>query len=1099
MMKQFIACGLFLLQTSILGAFENEINTLLENPGNDDAFYSLSAPNPKIDAAISKRSLEEQAKLSTLITFRELYAARSRQAQAPDKKFVLRMRDFIMQHDSFEERLRGLEQWLNAPEKLTLTELDMIRRAVMAWCGNFGRRLVDARYARHFLDEFRDGKPVLLTQRTEQDIAEHMGHCLSSFIQTERTLNDRVPTTLSNGQYRLRNLLAALIWKDEAAALALARGKGLISYELLEQKPENIPNWLTSRGILYYSQYGFDIPDCCLTALNPQSFNSKEAALAQLQEQNTTLPDDLQALAPRCMLALGNKSTSIWVPVILNDKGCHPHWPDASAPTLPQWHSSLLGLNDDCAESVNKAFAEELSKIEQLVVPVKQQHGTSVILTAAIQECARVRPINNGNQLPIYLSIALDFSHDGITINYNADEDELIFSTPEVISPIVQPALIYTAQHIHRLTLMLAVLEQQDNIDEMEKNCRELARLLNRHNLWPLIICQRELREFSPRALISLFAHYEGSAELLMQYGNAMGMHHEMQIAALGHEDNLSENLLNSAIISGTITSTDDERSQAATKLLNLARQHSYDTNPALTGSIITHLLRHGVTAPILSWQDCPAHYFCGRFSMNGLRLIHALKKKDEIDKAQRLLDTMQNDAQYPATRLAAAELAETPAQRKSFIKDALLLSMLWYVADEQIYRESRDYLTESGIAPIEAIKMELICTNGNNAGITPDMADMYRRAGDIQKERFVWEYLLATGISVATPYGDCPSQADISHYRQHADACRETTTATFNDTTPTRTAPQTEFETAVLPAREWKRKNGFPSVTGQLVALYELPAAIRILKSDGTTELLKISELEENPVAYIEEWKQTCGFSLWEWSNPPWNLANFSRVWGKPVAAYPDFTCPGQFMLSVRKPDGDIAHLRCLGLKGAQAQRAAEFCNSFILQNGLKMASSPTEAAAMAAKEKLPVIVVCCPYGETQGMPGYHTTPANKLISYLSAYPQAMKAWSQCIILPAPFKQLPNGQFGYTAKEKQELLQLESTLCPPRLAGEITPLAQALQAAINHSRSAFPIVCWLSKERHESGVHNINPISTEPTEALQLITPLTTPPTNRR
>ena len=236
----------------------------------------------------------------------------------------------------------------------------------------------------------------------------------------------------------------------------------------------------------------------------------------------------------------------------------------------------------------------------------------------------------------------------------------------------------------------------------------------------------------------------------------------------------------------------------------------------------------------------------------------------------------------------------------------------------------------------------------------------------------------------------------------------------------------------------------------------------------------------------------------LWEWSNPPWNLANFSRVWGNPVAAAPDFTCPGKFMLSVRKPDGDIAQLRCMGLNGTQAQRAAEFCNSYMSKDGLKIAATPTEAAAMAAKEKLPVLVICCPYGETQGMPGYLTTPANKLQSYLAAHPQALKTWSQCIILPAPFKQLPNGQFGYTDKEKQELLQLESTLCGPCASGEITPLTQALQAAISHSRSAFPIVCWLSQERNVSGVLNINPISTEPEKALHNITPLSTSPAPR-
>ena len=130
---------------------------------------------------------------------------------------------------------------------------------------------------------------------------------------------------------------------------------------------------------------------------------------------------------------------------------------------------------------------------------------------------------------------------------------------------------------------------------------------------------------------------------------------------------------------------------QRASELLELARQHAYDADPTLTGSIITHLLRHGVTEPILSWQDCPTRFFCGRYSMNGLRLIQALKDNNQIEVAQKLLAIMQNEAHYPATRLAAAVLADNPEQKKSCIRDALLLSMLWYIADEQIYRECKN------------------------------------------------------------------------------------------------------------------------------------------------------------------------------------------------------------------------------------------------------------------------------------------------------------------------------------------------------------------------------------------------------------------------
>lgn len=1076
-------------------AFEQHIRTLLEQPQHAEAFYQLSLPDARIDAALSQLSESEQEQLSTLLTYRELYSARSRKAENPGREFVLRMRDFICEHHTFSERLQGLEEWLNSPAPLTLTELDMLRRAMMAWCGNFGRRMVDARYAREFLSDYRDGRPVELTLNREQDIARHMHHALSSFIQTERTLNGGTATTLSNGRDRAQNLLAALIWQDERAALALARGKNLFAYELLSRQSEDLPRWLMSRGILYYNDFGFDIPESCLTALHVHRWYKTPAlAAAQLRKQNADLPDELQALAPRCMLALGGGQAD-WHPLteISPHQGCNPRWPDASAPTLPQWSPALLGLPDEKPATLSAAFDKSLESLEKHLASTKEHHGTSAILAAALEECAAVRPEQRDMELPIYLRLAFSLEQDGLAIDFAPDEEELTLRGSGTDSPIMQTALHLTPQLLHRLTLLLAVMEKQGHEQELGQACTRLARVLNRSGLWPLIISQRELRGVSPLALITLFTHYEGELAPLADYGEAMGMTNEMTIAALGHEDAVADNLRRAATVSGTLTATDEQRRQAAAELLALAKEHAQDESPELTARIISHLLRHGMTATVLTWPECPVRCLSGQYAMSGLRLVHALKTAGKREEAAQLVAAMQKEGHMPATRLAAAALCTDEAQAARLQRDALLLAMLWQVADEQVCRDCVEYLMESGEAPDEAMKLELLCSNGQRAGLTPALAAVYHRQGDARRELFVWEYLLAIGVSTATPYGDTPTHADIVHYRSMADKCIEAIIqqASTEQPHPTLPAQAPTFDTAALPAREWKRRNA-PAVTGQLVALYDTPAAIRVLTADGSTELIRLSELAEKVDSYLAEWRRACGFTQWEWKNPPWYLANFSKVWGKPIAAYPDFTCPGQQILVVRKPDGDTAHLRCLGLAGAQAKQAADFCKSHAPLSALKLATSPAQAAELAAAHKLPVLVICCAYGDTPTLPGYNVPAATRLQSYLAAHPEAATVWgNSCILLPAPFKQLPNGSFGYPAQEKEALLKLEAKLCPNSTPGAETPLARALKAVSSNNRPRGIVVCWLNPQHHECGTLNINPISTRPEAALQTLSPL--------
>jgi hypothetical protein len=98
---------------------------------------------------------------------------------------------------------------------------------------------------------------------------------------------------------------------------------------------------------------------------------------------------------------------------------------------------------------------------------------------------------------------------------------------------------------------------------------------------------------------------------------------------------------------------------------------------------------------------------------------------------------------------------------------------MFYRHVDHRVYDAWRDALAREGEQAADIMKAELLLSGGRSAGITPELARHYERAGQWATAAFCYEYLVAEGISTATPYGMIPSQADICRYRAAADACR--------------------------------------------------------------------------------------------------------------------------------------------------------------------------------------------------------------------------------------------------------------------------------------------------------------------------------------
>lgn len=733
---------------------QEQLEYLLQHPDDDDAYYALALDRDAVNAVMKAPGFfytaEQFRSLTPLLTYRQLTAkTKNIHTGEPGRRFILRMRDFLKTKPEGKDLVLGIYRWLEEDEELTEVEIGVLKQALSRWAGVRNSSNIHAAYARLFLKEFRGMQEIRLTPEQEEKIFSRH-RALRPFVLAAGAMNG-MPVALQERRDDLEGyLLHELLWENAPEALPLARHLGFFGFELLQKTPESLRAYLNGRGIAQNGGYLAEVPACCYSALEGDGFTTREL-VAQL-------PPALQALGPRCLLASGAVN-DIWQPV---RRDTNPVlWPDASAVRLQQWSPALLDQPDATLLTLQTTFEHELNALEEQLYKLEPYGLRGIVLGNMLSKCSAVRPVVRDLTLPVYLRIALQLEEDGVSISYDSEHDafRIEHREDEFTAPI--------ELHLHRLTLLLAMLERNGDTAAMQSSCARLARLLNRHQLWPLVICQRELRGFSPQALVELFTHYEGEDEALQHYGEAMGMETEMSLARAAHEDELGDILQAAAIVSGAIAAEEPQRQQAIALLMGKAKDAP---ESELAGVVVSHLLRHGEHRPVAEWKECPTRYFCGSFATNGLRLIRALAAESKEAAAAQVLAIMAADKDTdttPAYRLACALLSKDAQQKARLHKDAVLLTLVQRSFDAEAYRNSLEELALSDGCADSVMKAELLLTGGKSAGITPTMMRQYAEAGLWEEAAFAAEHLVAEGISTATPYGTVPSQADIVGYRE--------------------------------------------------------------------------------------------------------------------------------------------------------------------------------------------------------------------------------------------------------------------------------------------------------------------------------------------
>ncbi len=1076
---------------------------LLADPQDEEAFAALTPHTRHINdlvSEISRESREAKKKLTTLLQFRQIYRVSGLSDErllalndTPRQDFIIRLRDMLQNKVPREQRIRMLYSMLEHDTSLNHAEIDIIYRGLQAWCNVSNSHRPAGAVARLYLREFRDDKEVQLSSPMEHDISTHYPH-LRRFVSSECAINETVAKGLSHEMNWNTRALNRLLWRDPAKAVILARHMQKPGYDLLEHNPMALLRYMRFCGIAQYRHLALEVPECCELAMNDSRQSSGKEAALLVRKQTEQLPPMLAPLAPRCLLALGQRNLSIWQPATLTPHNdISPAWPDASAVQLPQWQNSLLGLPENA--DLQAAFAKELDALTSYIDAVKKHRGTGYLLAEALHECERVRPDRHDLITPVYVRIAMRFENDGVTLSYLPEDDSFSIGSDDMgdtSDPILGTALHLIPQHLHRLTLQLALLEKNGQIKELEQACGRLARVLNRSNLWPLVICQRELRGFSTRALLTLFSHYEGEDDALFDYGEAMGLRHEMSIARLGHEDELGENLLRAAAISGALPASSEERQSAIAAFMELAQEHAYSTDPRLTGGVLLHLLRWGISEPLMQWQDCPARYFQGRYATNGLRYIRACLQAGDRKKADQMLSSMKADADTnttPAYRLAAALMAKDKATASRLRKDALLLAMLHRYIDYTTYADYLAELAVDGDPQNNIMRAELMFSNGRTAGLSPELGFRYAHNGRWQSACFVFEYMLTQGLTTITPYGTVPDHAHMYYYRAFADICRgkaenapELTQKALNAlagtpaeptaaalaalpaSAPEKSPRTTESPTAVLPvhdllaalpSRSWKLKNG-TTLEGQLIALGR-GKFISLRLADGSARIIPMGEVAGNELPYFNNWSRANSIQTWEHKPNETNPVYRVKTSGRPIYAMPDLGHPAAWYMAVVDETGCIHWIRTWGLTGQAAEKAAAFCrdarNRFATE--LRIAETPQQAIAMAQEHKLPILLI----SSISVSGAFGELPC--LFQYLQLHPQAARTWSeQCIILPVTPPMGKERPICYPEQQRRELLELER-LFTPGVSPEDSHTGRMLDATLRSSGKIT--LCMLS------------------------------------
>lgn len=180
--------------------------------------------------------------------------------------------------------------------------------------------------------------------------------------------------------------------------------------------------------------------------------------------------------------------------------------PDTSAVTLPQWDKTLLGKGN------LKAGMESLGSVIKKASAVKNRlNAIKVLILKAGEKQLQWRVHTTTSGYDTYSSyLESEITPSGLDIVIvNDDVPRAVLSDPAVQAEAQQVELL-----LHRMIVRFAAMEKSGKVVP-EKAYDQLAALLNKYQLWALLINEYELRGVSAPTYAALMDRFRSDPELL--------------------------------------------------------------------------------------------------------------------------------------------------------------------------------------------------------------------------------------------------------------------------------------------------------------------------------------------------------------------------------------------------------------------------------------------------------------------------------------------------------------------------------------------------------------------------------------------------------
>lgn len=527
--------------------------------------------------------------------------------------------------------------------------------------------------------------------------------------------------------------------------------------------------------------WGKDLPEPIALGLQLMQKRSdgklpSEEELSAIRSAAQGLPTEMQGFIVRNMLA-ADPSCMPWKK--LNDPSATPaEMPDCSAVNTAQWSNELLGQT--------QGIESDLAALEALVVQEQEADMLSSLVLFTLADGARTRKEHDFRQeIPAqghyrYSStFDVEVSENGIDVLIDEKGPRFSRNDEEMRQRCRQLNVA-----LHRCALQLALLERDGKTEELQKHCRTLAEMMNRHRIWPLLLNQAALRGIAPECRVQLMHHCKGGTNILESMAGIFAGGRPDNIYSWANlittrrdEDNnpapepevLASVLRDYLRNSGILPCTGQQLEETQKRWLEL------DDRFPRRGLAEALLIPGRMNDTMYRPEIAPAR-LTGENNRRGYFFIrHALRKGD-IATAEKMLAAMTEDPKmyrHTGIRLAAALVARAKGNEAAAREHERLgitqAAMQQYSYYTYHWTDAHRLLLEHGLTHASE-RLMLLIPERDLSYTRPALAQKLAEQRKFRSAAFAMEVLLAKFCSNAVPVSGLGTQEDLISWRLQAD-----------------------------------------------------------------------------------------------------------------------------------------------------------------------------------------------------------------------------------------------------------------------------------------------------------------------------------------